>query len=669
MLSYKAELSIVVLIQGEDGGDLVALVASILCQTSFPIHGIIFAILTDPPSARKDCVGRLSDVAASLGLDAQICEGNESCFMALQQELKAGKKEKLIVIHESVVIGCKSLSLLLGVSKHLAGSMVLPTLFSSSGSLVFGLKATTAPPKTDLDLYYEQSPIGVHQVIDPPFAAIIGAATEVLLTILNLLSSPAHNHLGLRMKASMSSHFVLLDHAVSILSDKAVSDIIWPPFQPEERRKLLYVDTNIPTPDKDSGSKRTFALMSILIGEGVEVHFQPLWPFEEKYKVQLEAIGVKVLTAGYSDSWIVEPWQDYSIVVIARRFPFEYSQTKVKITWPRAKLVYDTVDLHFLREARVKMTDAVTLNGATDLDAHTSTSKVIKWLSSGNNADDHDSKAREEVNRVRELELSFVLASDLTLVVSEAEVEVIKHYLPKVKVALVSNIMSGREAVDEEEKEMDGERHQNLRDQFEERSGFLFVGHMVHFPNQQAVRALVDTIIPEVKRRVEKGSWGTGEVERDLQLAHKRPLPCPIFHIVGSGSLPDDLREAVEQEKGIVYHGELSDAQLGFLYSSVKASLAPLVTGAGVKGKVNQAMSLGVPVVATSVAVEGMHVRPGEDCMVSSSLSDFVDHLEKVDSDYELWMRLAVSGRSNVRAYFSIKVARNVVRGVLKDLQ
>lgn len=43
------------------------------------------------------------------------------------------------------------------------------------------------------------------------------------------------------------------------------------------------------------------------------------------------------------------------------------------------------------------------------------------------------------------------------------------------------------------------------------------------------------------------------------------------------------------------------------------------------KGKVNQAMKLGVPVVATRLAMEGMHARDGVDCMVADSAEEFAD--------------------------------------------
>ena len=51
--------------------------------------------------------------------------------------------------------------------------------------------------------------------------------------------------------------------------------------------------------------------------------------------------------------------------------------------------------------------------------------------------------------------------------------------------------------------------------------------------------------------------------------------------------------------------------------------MAPLRFGAGVKGKVNQAMAHGLPVVATGCAVEGMHLREGSDVLVADAAEAF----------------------------------------------
>jgi hypothetical protein len=58
-------------------------------------------------------------------------------------------------------------------------------------------------------------------------------------------------------------------------------------------------------------------------------------------------------------------------------------------------------------------------------------------------------------------------------------------------------------------------------------------------------------------------------------------------HIVGSNVLPLHLRELLQQHADdVVFHGSLSDDALQLLYSRIRVSVAPLLSGAGVKGKV-----------------------------------------------------------------------------------
>jgi glycosyltransferase involved in cell wall biosynthesis len=87
--------------------------------------------------------------------------------------------------------------------------------------------------------------------------------------------------------------------------------------------------------------------------------------------------------------------------------------------------------------------------------------------------------------------------------------------------------------------------------------------------------------------------------------------------------------------------------------------------GAGVKGKVNMAMSYGLPVVATSPAAEGMHVRDEVDLLVADSPADFADAVVRGYSDSTLWQTLSDNGVANVRTHFSFVAARSALRGVL----
>lgn len=84
----------------------------------------------------------------------------------------------------------------------------------------------------------------------------------------------------------------------------------------------------------------------------------------------------------------------------------------------------------------------------------------------------------------------------------------------------------------------------------------------------------------------------------------------------------------------------------------------PLLSGTGVKGKISQAMKYGVPVVATSVAIEGMHMLHGVDTLVGDNAVTFADRLVQLYTNCQLWDALAGGGLANIRLNFSPEKAR-----------
>ena len=96
-------------------------------------------------------------------------------------------------------------------------------------------------------------------------------------------------------------------------------------------------------------------------------------------------------------------------------------------------------------------------------------------------------------------------------------------------------------------------------------------------------------------------------------------------------------------------------------FNGCRISISPLRYGAGVKGKINLAMSYGLPVVATSAAIEGMHLEPGEDVLLGDTPAEFADAIVRLYHDRELWEKLAAGGRENIRRYFSRDVARSAI--------
>jgi glycosyltransferase involved in cell wall biosynthesis len=102
-------------------------------------------------------------------------------------------------------------------------------------------------------------------------------------------------------------------------------------------------------------------------------------------------------------------------------------------------------------------------------------------------------------------------------------------------------------------------------------------------------------------------------------------------------------------------------------FDSVKLSVAPLRFGAGVKGKINQSMAFGVPVVATSLAIEGMELTDREDILVADEPEEFARVLIELYESEELWNRISENGVRKTRALYSTDAARKKLEFLFSD--
>jgi O-antigen biosynthesis protein len=96
-----------------------------------------------------------------------------------------------------------------------------------------------------------------------------------------------------------------------------------------------------------------------------------------------------------------------------------------------------------------------------------------------------------------------------------------------------------------------------------------------------------------------------------------------------------------------------------------RMSISPLRYGAGVKGKINTAMSRGLPVVATTPSAEGMHLTAGDDVLIADEPEAFAAAIARLHEDRALWERLSASGRANIERHFSRSVARDALTALL----
>ncbi|HEV7490214.1 MAG TPA: glycosyltransferase [Rhodanobacteraceae bacterium] len=360
-------------------------------------------------------------------------------------------------------------------------------------------------------------------------------------------------------------------------------------------RRVLIVDATTPTPDQDSGSLRMVNLMRVLGDLGCRTTFLPdnrLW--DERYTSALQELGVEALYA----PWTADPVKlfrergaEFDAIVLSRHYVAASFVGLARLYAPRAKLIFDTVDLHYLREQR-----GAAVEGKTELTRHAAATRA------------------QELKLIREC--------DVTLVVSSAEQELLAADAPGARVEVLSNVH-----------EVFG-----CRAAFESRRDLVFVGGFQHPPNVDAVTWFVREVFPRVR----------------VALADCK------FHVIGSKVPPSILALASEH---VIVHGYVED--IAPYMDSCRVSVAPLRYGAGVKGKVNMAMSYGLPVVATPIGIEGMHVEAGDDVLVAGDPEGFSEAVIRVYRDEALWNRLSARGLDNVRRHFSFDAARAAVKRIL----
>ena len=85
------------------------------------------------------------------------------------------------------------------------------------------------------------------------------------------------------------------------------------------------------------------------------------------------------------------------------------------------------------------------------------------------------------------------------------------------------------------------------------------------------------------------------------------------------------------------------------------------------KGKINQSMAFGVPVVATSLAIEGMTLEDGEDILVADEPEDFARAMIDLYESEDLWNRISENGIQKTRTLYSTDAARTKLELLFSD--
>ncbi|MCX7807493.1 MAG: glycosyltransferase family 4 protein, partial [Deltaproteobacteria bacterium] len=135
-----------------------------------------------------------------------------------------------------------------------------------------------------------------------------------------------------------------------------------------------------------------------------------------------------------------------------------------------------------------------------------------------------------------------------------------------------------------------------------------------------------------------------------------------VLHIVGS-EMPASIQKIALPD--VQVHGHIPN--LIPLYASVRLTVAPLRYGAGLKGKVAESLSYGVPCVSTSIGIEGSGLVHGVHLLVADSAEEFARSIVRLALDDNLWERLSESGFEFARTHYSLESHRKRLQAFLDE--
>ena len=219
--------------------------------------------------------------------------------------------------------------------------------------------------------------------------------------------------------------------------------------------------------------------------------------------------------------------------------------------------------------------------------------------------------------RLKKAEPSLYEAFDAVVYVSNEDRKELTHHHP----SLAGKVRVIPLAVETDEQTPPYNRH------VPGRMTLLFTGNMTFEPNKQAAEWLLGEILPELRRR-------------DIS-----------FRLLIVGRSADELRLAESDDVEI----HSSVPSISPFYSQADVFLSPVLSGTGVKLKVLEAMSAGLPVVGTTLSYFGLDVQDEEHCLIADTPSSFADALARLSNDVEFKSKVADRGQTYVRLKHSFQ--------------
>lgn len=374
------------------------------------------------------------------------------------------------------------------------------------------------------------------------------------------------------------------------------------PFRARERSQgkqvILVVDHYVPTFDKDAGSKTTYQYLKMFLKKGYVVKFLgDNFLHEEPYTTILEQMGIEVL----------------------------YGEAMSAGIWDWLKKNGDEIDFAYLNRPHIATKYVDFIREHTNM-------KVIYYghdlhfLRLGREYKlTKDFAVKREADYWKSVELTMMHKADISYYPSYVEIDAIHEMDASIPAKAITAYVYDQFL-------------DHIEEDFAKREGLLFVGGFAHPPNADAVLWFAEEIFPLIRRA----------------------LPEANFYIVGS-KVTEEIQALEKPGNGIVVKGFVTEEELAELYSTCRMVVVPLRYGAGVKGKVVEAIYNGAPIVTTSTGAEG--IPSGETVLeIEDEAAAFAAKTISLYQDPERLAQMCRRTQEYIREYYSLDGAWNVIK-------
>ena len=372
-------------------------------------------------------------------------------------------------------------------------------------------------------------------------------------------------------------------------------------------KKLLIIGFVWPEPKSSAAGSRMIQLIHLFKNEGFKITFASSSSRTDKSsdleQWDISTRQIEINNPSF-DNFIKE--LQPHVVLFDRFMTEEQFGWRVAEHCPKAVRILDTEDLHGLRKAR-------------ELAYKSGQSWEESFL----------------INDVSKREIASIFRSDLNLIISEAEMNLLDQYF-KVDHHLLMYLPFLLDPISETEiKASSG---------FDKRQNFITIGNFLHQPNYESVLHLKKNIWPLIRKK----------------------LPKAEIHIYGAYT-SQKVNQLNNEKEGFLIKGFIDNAI--DVMKQARVCLAALPFGAGLKGKVFDAMVAGTPCVMNSVAAEGIFGDLQPNGFVSDDPQEFADKGVALYTKNSLWLEKQFIGFEVINQRFQKVDFSDSFLERLKDLQ